>query len=77
LPKNPEDLSERQAAKLKDIKRKGGATWRAFEMKESFRAIFAGDLDWAQADEALERWCARAQRSRLAPSSTSPDAPAL
>jgi transposase len=36
-------------------------------MKESFRGIFAGDLDRAQADEALERWCARAQRSRLAP----------
>lgn len=67
LLKNPEDLSERQAAKLADIKRKGGATWRAYEMKESFRAIFAGDLDRAQADEALERWCARAQRSRLAP----------
>jgi transposase len=67
LLKNPEDLTASQATKLKAIKRSGGATWRAYEMKESFRAIFAGDLDRAQADEALERWCARAQRSRLAP----------
>jgi transposase len=29
LLKIPEDLSERQVDKLKDIKRKGGATWRA------------------------------------------------
>ena len=30
----------------------GGATWRAYEMKETFRAIFAGDLDQAGAAEA-------------------------
>jgi len=67
LLKNPEDLTESQETKLKKIKRAGGATWRAYEMKESFRAIFAGDLDRAQADEALSRWCARAQRSCLEP----------
>lgn len=36
-------------------------------MKEQFRAIFAGDLDRAEAGVRLDRWCARAQRSRLAP----------
>src|SRR5436190_11911125 len=36
-------------------------------MKEQFRAIFAGDLDAADAIAMLDRWCARAQRSRLAP----------
>lgn len=67
LLKNPGDLTDTQAAKLASIKRTGGATWRAYEMKESFRAIFAGDLDRDTAAEALDRWCARAQRSRLAP----------
>lgn len=36
-------------------------------MKEQFRAILAGDLDPADAIALLGRWCARAQRSRLAP----------
>jgi len=36
-------------------------------MKERYRAIFAGDLTRDEAAERLDRWCARAQRSRLAP----------
>ena len=36
-------------------------------MKEQFRAIFAGDLARADAAVLLDAWCARAQRSRLAP----------
>ncbi|MCP4308419.1 MAG: ISL3 family transposase [bacterium] len=67
LLKNPGDLTDTQAAKLANIKRTGGATWRAYEMKEAFRAIFAGDLNRDEAAEALDRWCARAQRCRLAP----------
>ncbi len=67
LLKNPEDLTDRQAAQLASIKRNRGGIWRAYEMKEQFRAIFAGDLDAAHAVELLDRWCARAQRSRLAP----------
>ncbi|NLD78470.1 MAG: ISL3 family transposase [Acidimicrobiales bacterium] len=67
LLKNPEDLTDGQAAKLATIKRTKGGIWRAYEMKEQFRAIFAGDLTPAQAGELLDRWCARAQRSRLAP----------
>ncbi len=41
--------------------------WRAYETKEQFRAILAGDLSRDEAGELLDRWCARAQRSRLAP----------
>jgi transposase len=67
LLKNPEDLTERQAAQLERIRRNRGGIWRAYEMKEQFRAIFAGDLTRDQAAELLDRWCARAQRSRLAP----------
>ena len=67
LLKNPEDLTDRQAAQLAKIKRNRGGIWRAYEMKEQFRAIFAGDLDAAHATELLDRWIARAQRCRLAP----------
>jgi len=67
LLKNPEDLTDSQAAKLAQLKRDKGGIWRAYEMKEQFRAIFAGDLDRDEAAELLDRWCARAQRSRLAP----------
>lgn len=67
LLKNPEDLTDRQAAQLDRIRRTRGGIWRAYEMKEQLRAIFAGDLTRTQADTLLDRWCARAQRSRLAP----------
>lgn len=67
LLKNPEDLTTNQAAQLARIRRNRGGIWRAYEMKEQFRAIFAGDLTRTEAAELLDRWCARAQRSRLAP----------
>lgn len=65
LLKNPEDLTDTQAAQLARIRRTRGSIWRAYEMKEQFRAIFAGDLDPADAIALLDRWIARAQRSRL------------
>lgn len=67
LLKNPEDLNERQAAQLARFRRNGGGIWRAYEMKEQFRAILAGDLTRDEAAVLLDRWCARAQRSRLQP----------
>jgi transposase len=67
LLKNPEDLTDTQASQLARIRRNRGGIWRAYEMKEQFRAIFAGDLTRADAAVLLDRWCARAQRSRLAP----------
>lgn len=67
LLKNPEDLTEDQAARLDRVRRNRGGIWRAYEMKEQFRAILAGDLDRQEAGVLLDRWCARAQRSRLAP----------
>jgi len=36
-------------------------------MKEQFRAILAGDLTREETAILLDRWCGRAQRSRLAP----------
>jgi len=67
LLKNPEDLTDAQAAQLARIRRSGGGIARAYEMKEQFRAILAGDLTREEADELLDRWCTRASRSRLAP----------
>lgn len=67
LLKNPEDLTETQAVQLARIRRGRGGIWRAYEMKEQFRAIFAGDLTRDEAGVLLDRWCNRAQRSRLAP----------
>ena len=44
-----------------------GGIWRAYEMKEQFRAVFAGDLEPAEAIGLLDRWIARTLRCRLAP----------
>lgn len=65
LLKNPEDLTETQATQLARIRRNRGGIWRAYEMKEQFRAILAGDLTRDEAGVLLDRWCARAQRCRL------------
>ena len=67
LLKNPEDLTDSQAAQLAKIRRTRGGIWRAYEMKEQFRAIFVGDLEPEAAIELLDRWISRASRSRLAP----------
>jgi transposase len=67
LLKNPEDLTEAQAGQLARIRRNRGGIWRAYEMKEQFRAILAGDLTRDEAAALLDRWCARAQRCRLEP----------
>ncbi len=34
-------------------------------MKESLRAIFAGDLTADEVSELISRWCSRASRSRI------------
>lgn len=68
LLKNPEDLTVGQAAQLARMRRTRSGTWRAYEMKEQLRhLVTADDHGRAEADVLLEAWCARAQRSRLAP----------
>lgn len=66
LLKNPSKLTDEQATTLRKVKRRGGGLWRAYTLKEAFRAIFAGDLTPAQSVELLDRWISRASRSRLA-----------
>lgn len=65
MPKNPTDLSDDQAATLRKLKRRGGDLWRAYTLKEAFRAIFAGDLTTKAVEEPIDRWISRASRSRL------------
>lgn len=68
LLKNPEDLTASQAAQLARMRRTRSGTWRAYEMKEQLRQLVtADDHDRAEAAVLLNAWCARAQRSRLAP----------
>lgn len=65
LLKNPLDLTEDQDGTLREIKRTGGALWRAYQLKEALRAVFAGDLDPTDTSVMLDRWCSKAQRSRI------------
>jgi transposase len=65
LLKRPENLSEDQAVTLRRLRNRGGTVWRAYSLKEAFRAIFAGDLDEQQTATVLDRWCSKASRSRL------------
>jgi len=67
LLKRPERLTDEQAATLRKLRRHGGAAWRAYQLKESLREVFAGDLTPSQTTELLDRWCVKASRSRLAP----------
>jgi transposase len=65
LLKNPADLDPGQQAVLRKLKRRGGDVWRAYTLKEAFRAIFSGDLTTEQAGQLIDRWTSRASRSRL------------
>lgn len=65
LLKNPADLTDKQAETLAGLRKSGGALWRAYQLKEALRAVFAGDLTATEVIELLERWCSRAQRCRI------------
>jgi transposase len=65
LWKNPEDLTERQQAKLADIAKTNQPLYRAYLLKEQFRQIFAAGGQ--ERVELLDQWLAWAARSQLAP----------
>lgn len=65
LRKDPADLTDKQAATLAGLRKDGGALWRAYQLKEALRAIFADDLDPETVMDLLARWCSWAQRARL------------
>jgi transposase len=65
LLKNPQGLTDDQGDTLKASRRNGGALWRACQLKEALRAVFAGALPTADVMDLIDRWCSRAQRSRI------------
>ena len=65
LWKNPEDLTQRQQARLAHIEQTNAPLYRAYLLKEQLRQIFQLPPD--QALLLLDAWIAWAQRSRLVP----------
>lgn len=64
LMKNPDDLTEKQQAKLAWIQVHTPDLYRAYQLKETLRAIFT--LPVHDARLALDRWLNWAQRCRIA-----------
>ena len=63
LWRNPEDLSEKQAAKLADIARTNRRLYRAYLLKEQLRQVL--QLRGQAGIDLLDRWLAWAQRCRI------------
>ena len=63
LWKNPENLTDRQQAKLAWIAKTDPKLWRAYLLKEALRYVFAVRGD--EGKEALRRWLIWARRSQL------------
>jgi transposase len=65
LWKNPENLTDRQRAKLDWIAKTDPRLYRAYLLKEGLRTVFVLKGDTGK--EALDRWLSWAQRCRIAP----------
>lgn len=63
LWKNPENLTEKQRAKLDWIAATDDRLWRAYQLKEGLRTIFK--LPHEEAAEALETWIRSASRCQI------------
>jgi transposase len=61
--KNPQNLTERQQAKLAEIQKTNGPLYRAYLLKEQLRQIYR--VPWSQAEQLLDGWLAWARRCRL------------
>jgi transposase len=64
--KRPENLTERQEAKLADLARANAKTYRAYLLKEDFDNFWSY-VRVAWAAKFLDRWCRRTMRSRIEP----------
>lgn len=66
LLRNPDNLTDTQTDQLRRLRRAGGAIWRAYQLKEALRAIYAAhDLSLDESIDLLNAWIKRAQRSRI------------
>jgi transposase len=63
LVKNPEDLTDRQQAKLVWVAANHPMLWRAYRLKEALRSVFRLPPDAAA--DALQRWMSWARRCRI------------
>ena len=63
LWKNPENLTDRQQAKLNWIAKTDPRLYRAYLLKEGLRTVFKLPAD--QAGEAIDRWVSWARRCRI------------
>lgn len=63
LWKNPENLNDRQQAKLEWLAVADPRLYRAYLLKEGLRIIFKLPLE--EAEPALDRWCRSAAASRI------------
>jgi transposase len=61
--KNPENLTDRQQAKLAAIQQTNGPLYRAYLLKEQLRQIYR--VCTRTAEKLLDRWLAWARRSRM------------
>ena len=67
LLKNPEDLTDAQAAKLESLKKRAGSRlFRAWELKEDLRAVFRAQTG-QEAAALLERWLHDAAYCKIKP----------
>jgi transposase len=66
LLKNPENLTDRQNDKLADLLRYNLRSVRAYLLKEEFQLLWEY-VSPAWAGKFLDRWCAKAMRSRIEP----------
>jgi transposase len=67
LLKNPDDLTEHQAAVLAAIRQGGGKLARAWAMKEMVREIFKPGLTATAVERLIDRLLSRLSRSQLPP----------
>jgi transposase len=67
LLKNPEHLTDRQAATLAALRTAGGKVPRAWAHKETVREIFKPGLSVAAVEKLIDRLLARLSRCRLKP----------
>jgi transposase len=67
LLKRPEKLTDTQATTLARLRAAGGEVWRAYELKEATRAIFAPGLQGDDVEILIDRLLSRLARSRLEP----------
>jgi transposase len=66
LLKRPENLTERQEAKLKDLLQYNLRSVRAYLLKEDFQGLW-GYVSASWAGKFIDRWTTRVMRSRLEP----------